>query len=122
MTNSDLDMTIDTAVVRRNFLNSCAFLVGSFVLMNLFTFAVKGMGGLGPVTFPISIAIVVVLIASYIWFLIQVYRSAKVLGFGSGAALLALLAIVPLFAFIIAIWLPNKFKEQSEATERHDDA
>lgn len=108
---ADLDRTVDTAVVRRNFRTSCALLVGSFVLMNLFTFAAKGMGGLGPVTFPISIVILVALIASYIWFLVQVYRSAKVLGFGGGAVLLALLAIVPLFAFIIAIWLPRKFEE-----------
>lgn len=110
-------MTADTAMARRNLLTSCALLVGSFLLMNLFTLAVKGMGGLGPVTFPISIAVIVALAASYIWFLIQVYRSAKVLGFGGGAVLLALLAIVPLFAFIIAIWLPNKFKEQAGTTE-----
>ena len=110
---TDSDMTVDSARVRRNLLTSCSLLVGSFVLMNIFTFAVKGMGGLGPVTHPISIAIVFALLASYIWFLIMVYRSARVLGFGGGAFLLALLAIVPLFAFIIAIWLPKKFKEQS---------
>lgn len=114
MTDSDLELAADTKMVRQKLLSSCALLVGSFVLMNLFTFAAKGMGGMGPVTFPISIAILVALIASYIWFLIQVYRSAKVLGFGGGAVLLALLAIVPLFAFIIAIWLPNKFKEHRD--------
>ena len=60
--------TSDLAEVRRRFVQSVSYFVGSFAVMNIFVAVAKGMGGLGPVTFLLSIGILVVAVVSWIWF------------------------------------------------------
>jgi len=122
MTENNSNEAVDLTVVRRRFVHAILFFVGCFAIMNVFTAAARGMGGLGPVTYPISIAILVVLVGSWIWFLIALYRSAKALGFRSGAVLLVVASIVPLFAFIAAMWLLNRLKQESGYAEQRSDA
>ena len=113
MAENNSVQSIDLTDVRQRFVQALSFFVGSFVVLNVFNAAAKGMGGLGPITFPLSIVIIAVLAVSYIWFLVALYRSAKALGLGGGAVLLAVVSVIPLFAFIAAVWVLNRFKEES---------
>ena len=122
MTEKESNEAIDMAEVRQRFVHALSLFMGSFVVINIFNAAAKGMGGLGPITFPISITILVVVVGSYIWFLVALYRSAKALGLGSGAVLLAVVSIIPLFAFISAVWVLNRLKQESGSPEQRSDA
>lgn len=111
MTDSNIDYANGLPEIRRRFVQVFAIVVVYLPILRIFSFVAEKMGGLGPISFPISVLALVIFLILWIRFLYFVYKFAKALELGSWSIPLAVLSVVPLFGFIIGIWLIRSHPE-----------
>lgn len=111
MTDSDIVQTTDLPEIRRRFVRVFTILAVYLPILRIFTFVAEKMGGLGPISFPISVLAILIFLVLWIRFLYLVYKLAKALELNNWSIPLAVLSAVPLFGLMIGIWLIRSHPE-----------
>jgi len=102
------DQNVNLTEVRQRFVRIFGILMAYIPALSIFSFVVKKMGWFGPFSYLIWALAAITFLVLWIWFLCLVYQLANALEMGAWSIPLAVLSVIPLFGFIIAIGLLNR--------------